>query len=423
MHFHRINTTFASISAAAALALNAGIASADTKQITTQSPPTLLKSAFESSAHQALQGKVMGYSFLLMKDGRVVSEGAGGYARNAADGQKPMTTNTPQNLGSLFKFVTGMTMLHILEHPPAGSAGGQGSFTSRLDAPVALLYPQIWQNAVKTPAIRTITFRQLLQHKSGFRSCGAGANPIGCFSGPFDPNNIGVREYENINFSLTGFLIGVYTKPDLLKAINGVPNSVPVADRDKNFQIAAGQQMDKFFTTKMFPLVPGKISASCDALNEYKNTGAYTYRSRLDRDKGIITSRKASNLPCVGSGGYWMSIRDFAAFAATALHSNAIISSQVRSAIYNDKMDVDDRLVWSFTTSNTNIKDNFGMGTIIYSGGDQPYAGGQGAHTAIVRLPLGYEVLVFVNSNDLNSGALAKVGINAFWAGMAHNFQ
>ena len=69
-------------------------------------------------------------------------------------------------------------MLHILERPPAGSAGGQGSFASRLDAPVALLYPQIWQSAIETPAIRTITFRQLLQHKSGFRGC---SDPMDCF--------------------------------------------------------------------------------------------------------------------------------------------------------------------------------------------------------------------------------------------------
>src|SRR5215470_9376173 len=120
-----------------AIGLGAISAAADTSQLTSEAAPTIDINAFESSAHQALQGQVMGYSFVLMKDGRLVSEGAGGSARNAADGRQPMTTSTPQNLGSLFKFVTGMTMLHILEHPPAGSAGGQGTLASRLDAPVA----------------------------------------------------------------------------------------------------------------------------------------------------------------------------------------------------------------------------------------------------------------------------------------------
>jgi CubicO group peptidase (beta-lactamase class C family) len=407
---------------AAVIGLSAITATADTTQLTNEAQPSLRKSAFEFSAHQALEGKVMGYTFLLMKDGKLVTDGAGGSARNAADGFKPMTTRTPQNLGSLFKFISGVTMLHILERPPAGSAGGQGSMISRLDAPVALLYPQIWQSAVKTPVIRKITFRQLLQHKSGFRDCGSGGDPIDCFKSPFNARLIGKRDYQNINFSLTGYLIGVYTKPDLLKSINNIEGSVAVAEKDRLFKVAAGQQMDSFIASKVFPLAPGKISASCDATNDYKNTGAYSYKSATDKGAGIFTSRKAAGKPCVGSGGYWMSIRDFAAFAAATLHSNTILSAQTRRMLYDERKDADDRLVWSFTTSDSWIKSKFEMDTIIYSGGDQPYDGGQGAHTAIVRLPLGYEALVFVNSDDLSSSALAKIGVKAFRAGMEHNF-
>lgn len=415
---NRRATAIASALLAASIGLGAPGAQADL-QVTSKAPPSFDKSAFEASAHQALKGKVMGYSFLIMKDGKLVTEGAGGNARNAADGLKPMTTSTPQNLGSLFKFISGVSMLHILEHPPAGSAGGQGAFAARLDAPVALLYPQIWQNAIKTPAIRTLTFRQLLQHKSGFRGC---SDPIGCFGKAFDPALIGQRDYENINFALTGYMIGVYTKPDILKNTNAIANSTPVAEKDRVFTIASGLQMDSFINDKVFKLLPGKVSASCDAANEYKNTGAYSYKSAADKSNGIITSRMQSGKPCSGAGGYWMSIRDFANFAAHALHSNKLISAQARKLLYNDQMAPDDRLVWSFTKSNAWIKDNFGMNTIIYSGGDQPYAGGQGAHTAILRLPLGYEVLVFANSDELGSSSLANIGIAAFKAGMEHNF-
>jgi len=77
--------------------------------------PILDRRAFEDSLHAAVAPKVMGYTFLLIKDGRVVGEGAGGLARNAADGQMKMTTRTPQNLGSLFKFIAGVTVLHMLD--------------------------------------------------------------------------------------------------------------------------------------------------------------------------------------------------------------------------------------------------------------------------------------------------------------------
>ena len=258
----------------------------------------------------------MGYTFLLIKDGRVAAEGAGGLARNAADGKMNMTTSTPQNLGSLFKFITGVTVLHILDRAPAGSAGGNNSFQTRLGAPVALLYPQQWNSGIKNPTIRTITFRQLLQHRSGFRGC---STPLGCFGGTYDPNLLGERDYQNINFSLLGYLIPLYVTPSLLSTFNAVPKSVPAAERDADMQLVLGDRMDRFMREKMFPLAPGKISASCDAANEYKSTGAYGYVSKTDTGKGIITSRKASDKPCSGAGGNWMSIRDFGAFVAAAL--------------------------------------------------------------------------------------------------------
>lgn len=404
-----------------ASALLAALPAAGAPKIASGQQPEVRKTAFEFNMHQHLEGKVMGYSFVLMKDGKLISEGAGGAARNAADGFKAMTSRTPQNLGSLFKFISGVTILHVLERPPAGSAGGENSFDTRLEAPVALLYPQIWNSAMSSPRMRTLTFRHLLQHKSGYRGC-SGDDVLGCLSGTYNTRLIGRRAYENINFALTGYLIGIYTKPSLVANANKTPATTPARDRSLFFQKVTGAHMNTFIRSKVLPKVPGKVTASCDATNEYKSTAAYSYVSKSDTGKGIISSRLRDDVKaCVGSGGYWMSVRDFAAFAATALHSEKLISARTRRLMYNEQMDPDDRLVWSFTTANTTIKNKYGMDPIIYSGGDQPYAGGQGAHTAIVRLPLNHEVLVFVNSDELSSAALATIGINAFNAGMAAN--
>ncbi|MBP6014636.1 MAG: serine hydrolase [Alphaproteobacteria bacterium] len=407
--------------AIAALTLSSALPARGAPQFSAGQQPEVRKTAFEFSMHQQLEGKVMGYSFVLMKDGKLISEGAGGAARNAADGFKAMTPRTPQNLGSLFKFISGVSLLHILERPPAGSAGGQNSFDARLNAPVALLYPQVWNAAMSSPRMRALTFRHLLQHKSGYRGC-SGDDVLGCLSGAYNPRLIGSRAYENINFALAGYLIGIYTKPSLLTAANGAPATTSVRDRSLFFQKVAGATMNTFIRQKVFPKVPGNISASCDATNEYKANAAYTYISKNDTGKGIITSRFRDDVKaCVGSGGYWMSVHDFAAFAATALHSEKLISVRTRRLMYNEQMDPDDRLVWSFSTSDSTIKSRFAMDPIIYSGGDQPYATGQGAHTAIVRLPLGHEVLVFANSDELPSSTLATIGIKAFKAGMTAN--
>lgn len=388
---------------------------APTQNVAASPQPTLNRQAFEDSLHAAVAPKVMGYTFLLIKDGRIAAEGGGGLARNSADGQMKMTTSTPQNLGSLFKFITGVTMLHLLDRAPAGSAGGNNSFQTRLGAPVTLLYPQQWNSGIKTPAIRTITFRQLLQHRSGFRGC---STPLGCFGGSYNTTLLGKRDYENINFSLLGYLIPLYVTPSLLTTFNAVPKSVPAAERDANMQLVLGDRMDRFMRDKMFPLAPGKISASCDAANEYKATGAYGYISKSDTSKGIITSRKAADKPCSGAGGNWMSIRDFGAFVAAALHSDRMLSQQTRLEMYRTGMDPDDRLVWSFTTSDSWISDKFKMSTIIWSNGIQPYGGGQSFNTVLLRLPLNYELMVFVNSGGMGVNSLAGAGMKAFRAGL-----
>jgi CubicO group peptidase (beta-lactamase class C family) len=371
--------------------------------------------AFEFAVHLALENRVMGYSFVLMHRDRIVTEGAGGRARNSADGHMPMRADTPSNMGSLMKFITGVTMLHIFERPPVGSAGmTDGDFRSRLDAPVALLFPQVWQAAIEDPALRGVTFRRYLQHRTGFRDC---SGMTDCFSNGFKRRLIGVRSYQNINFSTLGFMIGVYTKPSILQAVNGIPDSNTSIDRDAYFQISAGLQMDEFIREEMLRRVARTVTASCDAANEYRSTAAYAYASVTDTDKGIVTSRKAEAKPCVGSGGYWMSARDFALFAGTALHTDKFLSRGTRHMM-SETPDPDGRLVWSFLTSSSTIRSKYGMDPILYSGGDQPYANSRGTHAAIVRLPQQHTAVIFINSNDMNSGALASIAINAFLKGM-----
>lgn len=387
-----------------------------TKAQTPATPETTVDAgAFDFAVHLALENKVMGYSFVLMHRDKIVTEGAGGRARNSADGPLPMRVDTPSNMGSLMKFITGVTMLHILERPPVGSAGTtDGDFRSRLDSPVALLFPQVWQSAIEDPALRGVTFRRYLQHRTGFRDC---SGIKACFSEGFNRRLIGRRSYENINFSTLGFMIGVYTKPDILQAVNGIPASNTTIDRDQYFQLSAGLQMDEFIREEMLRRVSRNVSASCDAANEYRSTAAYAYASVADTGKGIVTSRKAEAKPCVGSGGYWMSARDFAVFAGAALHTDKFLSRGTRRMM-SETPDPDGRLVWSFLASHSTIRSKYGMDPILYSGGDQDYDNSRGTHAAIVRLPLQHTAVIFINSNDMKSSDLAKTAIDAFLKGM-----
>ena len=223
-----------------------------------------------------------------------------------------------------------------------------------------------------------------------------------CFSGTFDADLIGKRSYQNINFSLTGYLIGVYTKPSILTNTNAIANSTPVAEKDRVFTIASGLQMDSFINDKVFKLVPGKISASCDAANEYQEHRCLCLQ--VGRRQGQWHHHESHAVRQAVQRRWRILDVDprLRQFRCPRPASNEIISASTRKMLYNDQMaSSDDRMVWSSKTSDTWIKDKFEMSNIIWSGGDQNYGGGQAAHTSIVRLPLGYVVLVFANSDEL----------------------
>ncbi len=76
----------------------------------------------------------------------------------------------------------------------------------------------------------------------------------------------------------------------------------------------------------------------------------------------------------------------------------------------------DERLVWSFTTINQWVTDDFEMETMPYMGGDQDYS-----HATIVKLPNGFHAVGIINSGDMGSNGLTNNIVNAFKASIIFN--
>ena len=380
---------------------------------------TLDRDRFSESVNAAMQSKVMGYSFVLIGRGQLVAEGAGGLARNDADGRMAMTTRTPQNLGSLFKFVTGTTLLHMMDAKTPGSAAGSNSLDQLLGAEIAFLFPQIWQSAIGNQGIRKIEFRQLMQHRSGLRDCGS---VMSCLQNGFQQANFDKRDYQNINFTLMGYLLPLFEQPSIINPLNGMLAAMKSGDKDKRLRDDLGGRMDMVIRNRTFAKAPGNITASCDAANVYKTTGAYGYRSRTDASNGIITSRIAAGEHCVGAGGYWMSVRDFAAYVATVMSSDRLLSPQAKRLMYSEQIEPDDRLIWTSASENQWIADNFAMPRVAWSNGIQPYDGGQGFRTVLLRLPLDHYFMLFVNSPDISTNQMFSIGVSAFKDATEQNF-
>lgn len=379
--------------------------------------PSFDRAAFEASLNGQLQGKGMGYAFVLMQNGRIVSEGAGGAARDNQDGFLPMKTSTPVNIGSLFKFVTGVSMLHAMEQPPSG-AGFSGTDTNaKLDTPVSLLLPAFWKTGM-SPKAAKLSFRDYLQHRTGFTT----DNMLNEFRKPAPPGpqRAPVFNYQNLNFRVIGFALGAFVNPTWLSQINQDSGRTTSNENDMIYtRRALGSFMDDYIRDTVMKKVPGRPLPSCDASNEFKTTGAYAYKSKSDTGRGIITSRKADGSGCVGSGGYWMSARHLAAFAAAALNGNILLSAKAQALMYGANNAPANRIVWTSARPRNWTAEHFGEPYVVWSGGRQIYedTGNQISGGALLRLPDNHVLVILHNSAELNSASLEGQGYAAFIAG------
>ena len=389
---------------------------------------TLNKTAFDLSLSGALAPKVMGYQYVLIKNGRLVTEKAGGLAKTNKDGgPQNMTTRTPLNIGSLQKFVTGTALINLMENPTKWSPGANKNLRNRLDMPIWGQFPSLWVDlippaTVNCPQIRCIKYRQLLQHRSGFNDGKKSNRTVLGFLGDNDgflATQYDKRQYSNINFVLTGYLLPVYERNyivnELMATAVKISNSTQA---DQYVRDQLGKRYNEILHERIFDRMTPKINPTCDAANKVASTAAYGYQSKNDPNKGIITSQLEKKGHCSGEGGYYWSARDFANYVAHFSDTNLIVSNEAREAMFSEGMPRDDRLVWTAANSDDWMKTNFKMPVVVWSNGIV-----EGSRTVMIRLPQDHFLVLFTNSEDMSVGDLYNAGVAAFKAGMQHNFS
>lgn len=392
---------------------------------------TFNQPAFDQSLTNAVAGNVMGYQYVLIKNGQMVTEGAGGLAEGLADGYLTMTTSTPTNIGSLAKFLSGTAMLHLMVNGagPGGSWDQGQSLSQKLNRPFTTIVPDVWVTGNKA-GIEDITIRELLQHRSGFDTDKSSVTGRGVLdylkdNDGFYSSQHGTREYANINFVLNGYLLTMYEYPGAKTAYNSVINTYGLnqPNADQYVKGAAGTSMHSIMKTRIWDQMTPAINPNCDAANTLQTTAAYYYSSKnAVFSEGGISSHMDTTGHCGGEGGYYMSMRDLANYMAHFSASNTIVNSEARNLMFNDAMNPNDRLVWGTSTTDTWMADNFNMPNVVWSNGIGDDSLGRGYRAVIIRLPQNYYLVMATNSPDLSAGSLYNAGVNAFKAGMQHNF-
>ncbi|MDQ2730268.1 MAG: serine hydrolase [Armatimonadota bacterium] len=104
----------------------------------------------------------VGYAFVALQSGRVITSGSGGWARapwEKQDPNIPFTLRTEMPIASVSKTITAVGLLKLWEEK-------NGDF--RLDDPFWPLLRKIFPTADET--VKTVTIRQLLTHRSGIEA-------------------------------------------------------------------------------------------------------------------------------------------------------------------------------------------------------------------------------------------------------------
>lgn len=389
------------------------------------------KAKYEAEIKKLFEGNAMGYQIILLKNGNIVSELAGGLARNWMDGNVKMTINTPANIGSTAKFFGGTALLKEFQKP-SGIGGGMESWLSEK---IYKYFPVVWQKNMHE-SIKQITFRDLLQHKSGFIQGDKSVKVYfdyltkGVSSDKTQEFYYGKSKYANANISSVGYLLPIVDNPEILNRLNKIIAQKNLQPGDMAIQTYLGDMFEIYLKGKLFNTTKPAIYPTCDPTNDYPAKNmiyAKTYNAANDPFKGTQYSSKIDNptKACHGAGGWYVTGRELAAYVANFAASETIVLNETRKKMFDDDAP-QNRLLWSFTVNDSTLAKNFKWNSTPYMGGDHG-----GSHGTIMMLPDGYYAVGIVNSDispankvgqNGGSNMLTRNIVEAFKAGVAGNF-
>jgi Beta-lactamase len=305
--------------------------------------PRFDSALFEQKVHTNMKNQVKGYAFVIANKDGIRGRAAGGWAQDPKDGNLPMSTKVPINIGSVTKTISGAALLNLLEALPDFD----------LDTPIFSKLPNKWQQKYAGTRVKEcLTYRQLLQHKSGFGQVEAGKDSFldildefikePCLPTP-------TRNYSNQNFYLLRYLIPALAYPQDVATVESKNSKLSFDDYSTQINIDYSHLYERYIKATILAhgLVP--ISASCRPESELMPNVAKGYSDRSDT-KGILhnttAQMEAVGNYCASQGNWYLSAEMLAHFGRTLLFSNNYLTNTTRNMLF-DHLKQDDRIIWS----------------------------------------------------------------------------
>ncbi len=350
-----------------------------------QPVPAFNAVTFESAIDKKMKNLVKGYAVAIADKNGIKGRAEGGWAQDPSDGNVAMTTKVPSCIGSVTKMMSAAALLNLLEAMPA----------VKLDDPVFSKLPLKWQQKYKNTRVESLTYRQLLQHKSGFWKGNDTDNldsmatlPKGKFTAS--------RDYNNSNISLFRYLITCLAYPNDAAAIEKKAAGLSFAKYSEQVNSDYGFPYEKYVRTQILEKGLTPITASCRPEPDFMPKVAKGYVDRNGK-KGVLTNtaaeHEAKGNHCAPQGSWYFSAEMLCHFGRTLLYSNNYLTNTTLKMMFDDK-NWDERLGWASFEKHDGFGKETGQSRWPSHGGAQ-----FGYFAVLIQLPNGYVGAMLVNSS------------------------
>jgi len=262
---------------------------------------------FEQNIRAALDGQTVGYAYAINQDGELVKSGASGYARTQIDGQMDQSASKRMNIASISKTISAVAVLKLLEK--------RGLSINDLIAP---WLPQDWSLG---PGVSTLSFKNLLTHRTGFVSNNSYLEQTISFIAIKKTIAIGVSQsqtykYQNVNFALCRVII-----PALWKGLAGAPE---IGEIDAT---SASLFYRNFVETEIMDKI-GVMNVDC--INPPGELPTLGYYSKRAGEHGLDYGQWNWYELCA-AGGYYLSAIELANFMVHIRYDDMLLSPANRA--------------------------------------------------------------------------------------------
>ncbi|HSH17290.1 MAG TPA: serine hydrolase domain-containing protein [Verrucomicrobiae bacterium] len=321
-----------------------------------------------------LDGRAVGYGYAVFQNGALVRGGGGGAAKlgdpeNIFDPGVAFTEDTVKDCHSLSKTITAAALMKALRNRGIS-----------VDAPMWTFLPANLTNAIGDNNIRSITFRQLLSHRSGFAASSSfsWAQLRAQLQGGL-ANSIGTYEYSNWNYAVCRLLIPYILNLNLYRSVEANLANTPDAGV-ANLTTATADAYISYVRSAIFTpaglgtIHPRPVDATLPGFAWYYNHSDLTIPATIMPDRRLT----------VGSGGWAISARDYTQFIS-ALFRGLLLHPDDLAVMQSASLGM-------FSRTGSNNSD------VYYTHNGATTSGGVGGRSAWMAFPGDLQVMVQVNS-------------------------